>query len=403
MAKDLIRKLDSYIHISLISAGNIFNAFLGFLFLSSVAKTVTLNEFGVYALLTSIIVAIAKIMDFGTNYTFVAKSIIESKSLESTLFTLRFLITLALVPISVLILLSININNLFIVGSFILGMFGYLVNLNLFGYFLKRQDYFYAILVNTLPAVIKGGVGFLSILGILNLSLVNFFFVFCVSLFSSLIILFKIKDFNFNLNFDLKEMSVLLKESFYYGLSSSISAGWPAIANGINKFFKTFSEVGVFSLADKIANIFSLISLSVFTYLLPKNSKFKKENKNYDVKEIVGLSIGVLFLATIATQVAPSLITAFFESKFEESKLLFNILVFSASFAAIQSFLENFYIVDKKTKTIFYINLFKMGLFILLAVILIPYMNLYGLAYAQIIANLASLILVGVSLRKALN
>ena len=68
-------RLRSLYNISIVSTGNIFNAVLGMLFLFAVAKTLSIEVFGKYALITSVLVSISKIIDFGTNSIYVSNSL----------------------------------------------------------------------------------------------------------------------------------------------------------------------------------------------------------------------------------------------------------------------------------------------------------------------------------------
>ena len=89
--------------ISFVGLGNIFNAGLGFLFLTAVARTLDLETFGKYALLSTLLLTISKIVDFGANSVYVARSIKEQNAeLSSTLFTLKVLQFLVSVPVSLI-------------------------------------------------------------------------------------------------------------------------------------------------------------------------------------------------------------------------------------------------------------------------------------------------------------
>ena len=76
-------------------------------------------------------------------------------------------------------------------------------------------------------------------------------------------------------------------EAFFGGVSLLVSEGWSAIANTITKIYINFANVGIYALADKLSNIFSLISFSIFTVLLPKNAKLKRDQQEYDFKETI--------------------------------------------------------------------------------------------------------------------
>ena len=58
--------------ISLVGVGNLLNAGFGLVFLAAAAKALPVQDFGRYAFLTSLLVFMSKIVDFGSNSIFVA-------------------------------------------------------------------------------------------------------------------------------------------------------------------------------------------------------------------------------------------------------------------------------------------------------------------------------------------
>lgn len=78
----------SFINIFVVGAGNGINAILGLMFFTAVARTLSIEDFGKYALLASLLVSLSKIMDFGTNSLFVAKSIAKTQQYVNRFFSL---------------------------------------------------------------------------------------------------------------------------------------------------------------------------------------------------------------------------------------------------------------------------------------------------------------------------
>jgi O-antigen/teichoic acid export membrane protein len=170
-----------------------------------------------------------------------------------------------------------------------------------------------------------------------------------------------------------------------------IFEGWPALNNAAAKIIRGFSDVGVFSMANKIAQVFSLISYSVFTVLLPKNARLRKEKKRYDFKETVFISIGIIIISVVGMVFAEFFLTTLFGEKFAPSIRLLDILIFANAFSAIHTFMENYFFVENKTNYILYINLSKLTLFIISGIILTGYLQLMGLAIANLIASIGAL------------
>lgn len=385
-------QLKSLSKISIVGFGNIFNAFLGFFFLSAVAKTLTVEQFGKYALLTSLLVSISKIIDFGTNSIFVARSISNSKNIENTFVSLKFVLFLVTIPISVaaLFILKLLTWQLFII--FLLGLIFYGINITLFAFFQRKEFFKEAVLLNTLPATVKGLIALATLTNVLKLDFVQAFAVFSVAMSLSTLLAGFVWDDLKKIKFTTQGISEFLTNSIFAGISQIINNGWSAISNSIAKLIKGFTDVGIFSLADKIANIFSLISISIFTVLLPKNAQRRKNQLGYDYKETGIIAGGILIMSLAAMFAARILINVVFQEKFADSIPLINILIAASSITAIHTFIENYFFVEEKTSQLFFITSTKLIAFLALCFLLIPIYSLQGLALAQLIAAIIGLI-----------
>jgi len=82
-----------------------------------------------------------------------------------------------------------------------------------------------------------------------------------------------------------------------------------------------------------------------------------------------------------------------FGEKFSDSLSLLNILILAAAVTAIHTFMDNYFFIEEKTKTLMTITIGKLGMFILTAVSLIPRFGLIGLASANLIAALFALVI----------
>lgn len=381
----------SLFSISLVGVGNVMNAVLGFVFLSAVAKTLEVETFGKYALITSILVAVSKIMDFGTNSLYVSQSIAKENDLKNTFLTLKFILFLTTLPISIVVL---NVLDVFTTSTAILfffGLIGYGVNHTLYAFFQKSQQFEFTFLINTLPAFVKASLGTLALLGIINLSFESAFSIFALSiLLSSLFYYFVPKNLK-GFSFSFTDTFKLFKESASAGTALMIGVSWGALSNSILKLAKTFTDVGIFSLANRIANIFSLISLSIFTVLLPKNAKRKKELKGYDFKETAIIAGGVLLLAVGAIIVGNVFVQIIFGEKFAGSIGVLNILIVASAISAIHTFLNNYFFVEEKTNMILLVTGMHLGAFLILGYLLIPDYSIIGLGYAHLISTCIAL------------
>ena len=382
----------SLVKIGLVGLGNVLNALLGFAFLSVVAKTLDIESFGKYALLATLLVAVSKIIDFGTNSVYVADSISnEDDTLLDTFYTLKLILLLVSIPISLILLTLLKLNSPNIILYFILGLFAYSINYTLNSFFQKMQKFFPLVLLNTFPAIIKGIFAYLIFTNILKINTEQAFSVFALSIFSSSILWFFLpKEFK-KIKFDFSKVKIYLKKSSPAGISQLIFEGWPSISNAIAKIAQDFSQVGIFSIAEKIANILQLGAISIFTILLPKNAYAKKHNEKYDTKEVFVISILILIMAFFGIFASRFFISDFFEDKFAESLPLLGFLIFASAFTSIHNFMENYFYIENKTNYIMYINLGKLFLFLVLSWILVPNLSLKGLSLANLISAVTAL------------
>jgi len=379
--------------ISFVGLGNIFNAGFGFFFLAAVARTLDLETFGKYALLSTLLLTISKIVDFGANSVYVARSIKEQNSkLSSTLFTLKVLQFLISVPISLVSLKLLNIFDGTTALIFILGILAYTMNYLFYAYFQRAEKYAEMVLLNTIPQLIKGVFALLFFTAIVTPSLNLAFGVFSLTIFAGIVLYFFLPEENKKFIFNFHGVVELFKESSPAGISQIVYESWGTLNNAIAKFTKGFGDVGILSLANKISNLFSLASLSVFAVLLPKNATRKLAGKKYDYQETALIAGAIIALAALAITGSELFITTIFGEKFSGSVRLLDILILAAAVSAIHTFIENLFFVESKTGYIIAATVVKLSTYGLTAVILVPKLSLYGIAWSNLVSAIAGLL-----------
>jgi len=382
----------SFVKISYVGVGSMFNAALGFIFLSVVARSLAVDQFGRYALLASLLVSLSRILDFGTNSTYVAKAIsTQDKKLTDYFVSIKIILFLVALLVSLPILSLFKLDSLTIIVTFLLGIAFYGVNYTLFGLFQKIENYTALILLNTIPALIKGFFAVLIFIGFVNFSFENFFMVFSFSIAPSAILYFFLPKELRKSNLDYSKVTSTFKDALSPGISQLINEGFPAVSNSLAKIYSNFTSVGLFSLADKISSAFVLVSFTIFTVLLPKNALRKRSRRGYDYTETAILSAGVLLLSAFTIIFAGYFVPWFFQNKYNESLSLLNILVFAGALSAIHTFMENYFFVESKTNYLAFISGGKLISLLALSFILIPMFSLTGLAYAHLLASIITL------------
>lgn len=388
----------SYKNLSIVGFSNFLNLGLGLILFSAAAKSLSLDEFGVYSFLTILLVWFSKFIDFGSNSDFVSNFLGKSKSYLNELINFKiisFVFSSVLGSIAVFTAVSyyysfknqvINIDLYLIIPFFILGLFFYGINYLMFALYQKDEKFLKASLLNFIPALIKGAIGILVLLEFINLNLDLFFGVFAISMIGSSIFLFEkfveLKNFKFNF-----QIFHFLKSFFLAGTSQQINESWVTISNLLAFIFKNLTELGNYSFASKLSNVFSVISYSIYTVILTSNAKRKKDSLSYNLRESLILGGFLLLLALTGTFLAPTIIPAIFGDKFNDSVAIFSILIFSGALASIHKFLDNYFFIEEKSKTLFIFTLSKLSLFVILSFIFINSFGIIGLALADLVVS----------------
>lgn len=388
--KKLMRK--SFLNISYVGLGNMFNAALGFVFLSVVARSLEVDQFGRYALLASLLVSLSKLLDFGTNSNYVAKAIkTQNEKLKDHFISIKLVLYFIALLVSWLVLILFQLDSIAIITTFMLGLLFYGLNYTLFGMFQRIEHYTALILINTVPALIKGSFAVLIFFNLVDLSFENYFMIFSFALAPSIIFYFFLPEGLKQFSFDFSKVTTTFKQALSPGISQLVNEGFPAVSNSLAKIYTNFASVGIFSLADKISNAFVLVSFTIFTVLLPKNAMRKKEKKGYDYIETMILSIGILLLSVITIVFAKFFIPWFFQNRYNQSLTILNTLVIAGALTAIHTFMENYFFVEDKANYLAFISGGKLGLLVLASFLLIPALSLQGLALAHLISSFITL------------
>jgi len=383
---------ESVKNISLVSLTNLINLGFGLILFLAVATKLPKEEFGIYGLLTLLLVSFSKLIDFGSNSNYVTEFISKSRHYLEELISFKIYAFVGSSLISVLVLVLVNqIYDLEIILSFVLGLFFYGVNYTLFALFQRDEEFIKASLLNFFPALIKLGFGIVIFLNLLTIDLKLAFMIFSLSMCGSLVFLFfKFKEFK-NIKFR-PHIFHFVKNFYLAGISQTINESWSTIANQILKILKSLADLGTFSLASKLSNVFSLISYSIYTVILTSNAKRRRDEAGYNIKESLILGLFLILLATIGSIISPYFFKIAFDDKFDDSIIIFSILIFSQAFTSIHKFLDNYFFVEEKSKTLLFITTGKLILFIILSIVLTSSYGILGLAFADLIVSASTTI-----------
>lgn len=382
-----VKTKSSFFKIVLVSGGNIAASGLALTFFIICAKVLPLEDFGRYVLLTTLLFSLSTLMDFGTNSLFVAKSIkndITATANLTSLFVLSKLLLFGVTScVSLVVLVYSNLFSAPIFGLFMLGLFGYFIHNLYFSFFQKSELFLYGVLLNVFSGIIKASVAGLVYFQLIEFSYERAFFVFSGSLLSGLLLTPFLPMVLSKKPVVGADLLTFFKQASLAGTSQFIQAGWQGLTNTVVKVFLTFADTAVFSLSNKVAGIFSVLSYSIFTVLLPKNAKLKKQQHAYNLGESVLLAGILLTIGALAYLLIDPGFNLVFGTKYAASKAVLGLLILSASFNAVQMFLENYFYVEETTKFILIVNVTRLTCFVLLSKLLAQMYFLKGIAYAQ--------------------
>jgi len=383
---------DSIKSITLVSATNLVNLGLGLILFLAVANKLPLEEFGIYGLLTLLLVSLSKLIDFGSNSNYVTEFISKSQHYLDELISFKIYAFFGSSFLAMVILYFLNeINNWQIILAFILGLFFYGINYLLFALFQRDEEFIKASLLNFIPGLIKAIFGLLIIFNLISVSLTLAFAIFSISMIGSAIFIpLKSKELR---QFKFRPKILHFVRNFYLaGISQTINESWGTLSNQILKLLSNLADLGSFSLASKLSNVFSLVSYSIYTVILTSNAKRRRDETGYNIKESLILGLFLIFLATVGSIVAPYFFKLFFKNKFDDSIIIFSILIFAQAFTSIHKFLDNYFFVEEKSSSLFIITNAKFFTFIILSVILTLNYGIIGLAFADLIVSILTTI-----------
>lgn len=174
----------------------------------------------------------------------------------------------------------------------------------------------------------------------------------------------------------------------------------------IEQYF-SLSEVGVFSLAFRIASIVSIVLGGLFTAFNPvfyslsndQINAIESRKKLYNLCKII--SFTVLFTCFSVCLVSKEIISLFFDKTYAQAISLIPLIIVSIFFVNISGLFNLMIYQEKKPKTIMYISIVGAFVSILLNFLLVPLYSMLGAAFASIITALIILVGKYVYARKA--
>lgn len=345
MCHDTVKKEGIMKHITLVFAGNIFAAGLGFLAVLIISRKLTVSDFGLFNMAISAMSITSHLSTLGMDNTMikfassylVIKRKVEADSVLRVIFLVRIIVSslLAIILFNVAELLSIKIfHHSSLIPLFKLAAFGSLAA-SLLTY-LRSVLYTYQLFKRsvTLQLFVDFGKLFIVVVLIFSLKMNVFTAVATFAFIPLLGIVFEFRQMYHRFFFKKKPIKNLLNQLFSYGkwlfVSNICRLILPYI--GIFMISKMLSSeaAGIYGLALNLTYIFPIIIYSLQSVLLPKVSRFR-ERAQFEryVKGSLRISCYMGMMVVPLLFFSHDIILFLFGSRYLDSIPVFNWLLLS--------------------------------------------------------------------------
>ena len=206
----------------------------------------------------------------------------------------------------------------------------------------------------------------------------------------------KIKNWFFN-----KSLAKdILKDSWPLMLASAASFIFLRIDQVMIGALLGEHEVGLYAAAVRLVEVWYFIPGIICGSLFPAIVNAKKNDLliyKKRLKALYLLMIGIsLFIAIISTILAPWIITLLFGLKYSGAVIILQIYVWSGIGLFVGVAINQYFLSENRSHTIFLYNLLSMSANVVLNIILIPRLGLTGAAWATLISYSAGPVAVGI-------
>tara|TARA_B100000795_G_C22796185_1_gene439429 strand:- start:1508 stop:2743 length:1236 start_codon:yes stop_codon:yes gene_type:complete len=384
--------------LSKIFGANIVTKVIGFLIIIIISRTLTVDEFGDFELLSTFFLLTLDFSDFGTSVSlvdYISKNKSRRYEILSTILIFKILIVLTLGLFVLVLAEEITLfifNDTSYLNIILLIPLGVFINsiLNLLFAFLQSIENFkdlakYQIIISIIKIL-------------LIITLVYFFnepsliYLISIIIFTPLAVLVplifnNLKVYTF---FEKKIILDVYKVGLWIFISSILVMFTIRIdIFMIEKLSDDLNGVGYFALALKINTLFVLFINSISSVILPRINEFIQENSINDYRKMLYKLKWILILVLLIIVISmPILINGFFGEKYNNSILSAQILTISIFFSFYASTLGVLFVNKLKTKYLTFLNFTQLILVVALNFILIPIIGIEGSAISLFLMRL---------------
>ena len=390
-------------HLTLVLSGNIFAAGLGFLSILLISKILTVNEFGIFNIVLSVMLISSYVSCLGMDtYMITYSSSYLSKGKHAEAAQVIWVTLVLRVMISILCLLFIfytadffslqffdnrqlaPLLKLSAGGVFFISVFQCIKSI-FYTYKLYKKYVHLQLLIDTVKLT---SIGLLILFLKLNLFTAVIVFAFV----PALGILFGFIQIRHKLFSKRRPIANFLKDMLFYSKWIFISNICKKIIPSIGIFMLAkmlnSEAAGIYGLALNLAYIFPIIIGSLKSVLLPEVSRFKEidQFKKY-LKKSLEISFYFVLLTVPFLFFSDKIILFFFGPKYRGSISVFNLLLLSYLCQAISSIIVSALYSANMPHVAAFIDLVRLPLMIVGCFFLIPFLGVLSPAILALVVN----------------
>lgn len=165
-----------------------------------------------------------------------------------------------------------------------------------------------------------------------------------------------------------------------------ISVSYTFIDKIILEHNTSLTELGYYNIAYQYANILWIILLAVYRAFEPTIFELSAKNKIPEINRLISFIFLALFAAGVSLIVASDFIIPILTNNiFNQSIFISKVLTISFIYSAGSILINTYLISILKTRLLFYESIIGLGIFIFLALSLVPEWGATGIAYSRIV------------------
>ena len=384
----------------------IFIKIIGFFYFIFLARSLSLDIFGRYNLVTSFVIMFSFLPDIGIGLVVIREIAKKNYNLPLLLGN-AFLLTCIMSIVTIIVIMvvglfvgfSSEVILLLFVSSITL-LFSQIRSIPLF-YFDGIERMGYSAVLKALNALFFVGFGFLGfILGFELIGIITGFLI--GSIFSFLVtwILFLVKKIKIRFNFDKKIIKHLIHDGLPLGIAAFSSLVYGTIDGIMLERLLSEKALGIYSSATKFGpTLIQLLNVPFVVAVYPALSRLSNDNSRF--KKAIFKCLGVVLIwsvpASIFVALFADIIPIIFGDRYSAGIPILRVLIFFVPFAALSAVLYKVLIVIRKQNLYLVISVVGVAINILLNFIFIPRFQIMGAAISAVVTQVILSIMYGVS------